>query len=82
DYTVQFKLSTGNSAFPTVLADAPGMMVSPSAFKANPSEIGLKPVGTGPFKFSEWIRNSRLVFVKNRDYWRLGKPYLDSIVLR
>jgi peptide/nickel transport system substrate-binding protein len=82
DLTVEFKLKVANAAFPTVLADAPGIMVSPTAFRGNPSEIGLKPVGTGPFKYSEWVRNSRMVFVRNPDYWIAGKPYLDSVVLR
>lgn len=82
DLTVEFKLNVPNAAFLTVLADAPGIMVSPTAFRSNPSEIGLKPVGTGPFKYSEWVRNSRMVFVRNPDYWVAGKPYLDSVVLR
>lgn len=80
--TVAFTLDQPNAAFLAVLSDAAGIMVSPTAFKTNPKEIGLKPVGTGPFKFSEWVRNSRMVYVRNPDYWQSGKPYLDSIVLR
>src|SRR3546814_16560882 len=38
------------------------------------------PVGTGPFKFKEWKKGSHIVLVRNPDYWRKGKPYLDKIV--
>lgn len=79
---VEFVLETPNAAFPTILADAPGIMVSPAAFKADPKTIGTNPVGTGPFKFVEWIRGSRFVMARNSDYWRPGLPYLDQVVLR
>jgi peptide/nickel transport system substrate-binding protein len=82
EMTVEFRLQFANAAFPTVLADVPGTMVSPTAFRANPSEIGLKPVGTGPFKFKEWIRNSRLIYVRNSNYWKPGRPYLDQVIFR
>jgi ABC-type transport system substrate-binding protein len=39
-------------------------------------------VGTGPFKFVEWVRNSRFVVERNPDYWQKGKPYLDRVVFR
>jgi len=41
-----------------------------------------KPVGTGPFMFKEWNRGSHLVFDKNPDYWRHGRPYFDRLVIR
>jgi peptide/nickel transport system substrate-binding protein len=80
--TVEITLKVPNAAMPTILADAPGIMVSPTAFKADPQGVGLKPVGTGPFKFVEWVRNSRFVVERNPDYWQKGKPYLDRVVFR
>ena len=35
--------------------------------------------GTGPFKFVEYIPNTRLVLERYADYWDTGKPYLDRI---
>jgi peptide/nickel transport system substrate-binding protein len=80
--TVEIVLAAPNAALPTMLADAPGIMVSPTAFKADPQGVGTKPVGTGPFKFVEWVRNSRYVVERNPDYWQKGKPYLDKLVFR
>jgi peptide/nickel transport system substrate-binding protein len=38
-----------------------------------------KPVGTGPFKFTEWARGDRIVLDRNEKYWAPGQPYLDRI---
>jgi peptide/nickel transport system substrate-binding protein len=40
-----------------------------------------KPIGTGPFKFSEWVRDEKLVVVRNDDYWK-GKPELKKVTFR
>ncbi len=36
-------------------------------------------IGTGPFRFVEFVPNSILVLEKNPDYWLEGRPYLDGI---
>jgi peptide/nickel transport system substrate-binding protein len=38
-----------------------------------------KPIGTGPFKVVDFKRNESIKLVKNPDYWKKGKPYLDAI---
>jgi len=41
------------------------------------------PVGTGPFKFKMWNEGSKLVFVKNENYFEFENgnrlPYLDAV---
>lgn len=42
------------------------------------------PVGTGPFKFNFWIENTRLVLLKNENYFEKDDagnplPYLDAV---
>jgi peptide/nickel transport system substrate-binding protein len=39
-------------------------------------------VGTGPFKFKEWVRGSHIMLERNPDYWKPGKPYLDRIIFK
>lgn len=40
------------------------------------------PVGTGPFKFKEWVRGSQVALVKNERYFKRGLPALDQVVFR
>jgi peptide/nickel transport system substrate-binding protein len=44
-------------------------------------------IGTGPFKFQEWVPNDHLTVTKNTSYWQKDKdgnalPYLDQITFR
>jgi len=39
-------------------------------------------IGTGPFKLDKYIPNDRAEFVAFKDYWEVGKPYLDRYVMR
>ena len=39
-------------------------------------------VGTGPFRFVEFVPNSHLLLEKNEDYWLEGRPYLDAVEIQ
>ncbi|TKJ24831.1 ABC transporter substrate-binding protein [Blastococcus sp. CCUG 61487] len=82
DLTVTYTLAQTNAAFPDLLVGASGWPFSPTAAAAAGPDAGANPVGTGPFKFVEWQRDSRLVVEKNENYWQEDKPYLDEIVFR
>src|SRR5262245_815686 len=43
-------------------------MLDPKA-AGDPAAHGLKPVGTGPFRFVEFLPNNRVVLIRNEDYW-------------
>jgi peptide/nickel transport system substrate-binding protein len=40
------------------------------------------PVGTGPFKLTEWVPGDHFTMSKNTAYWNPGRPYLDKLVFR
>src|SRR3954454_22891856 len=42
-------------------------------------EMRQHPIGTGPFKFVEVKPNEYIKLVKNPDYWKKDRPYLDGI---
>jgi peptide/nickel transport system substrate-binding protein len=37
------------------------------------------PIGTGPFKFVEFKPNESIKVMRNPDYWKPDRPYLDGI---
>ena len=43
------------------------------------AEMRRHPIGTGPFKFVEFKPNEHIKVVRNPDYWKPGRPYLDGI---
>ncbi len=82
ELTVTYNLTQPNAAFSSVLTGSPGWPFSPTAAAAAGEDAGSNPVGTGPFKFVSWQRDSNLVVEKNEDYWQEGLPYLDGITFR
>ena len=42
----------------------------------------LKPIGTGPFKFVEWVKGSHIRLEKNPKYFKKGKPFLDGVIFK
>ena len=39
------------------------------------------PIGTGPYKFKEWVAGQKIVLVSNDDYFE-GRPYIDGRITR
>jgi peptide/nickel transport system substrate-binding protein len=47
----------------------------------SPTEFLQRPIGTGPFKFKEFVPNSHVTLVANEEYFE-GRPHLDAIVFK
>ncbi|MFA7404086.1 MAG: peptide-binding protein [Pelobacteraceae bacterium] len=45
------------------------------------SPLARKPVGTGPYRFKEWISGQKIVLEANEDYFE-GRPYIDRYIYR
>jgi peptide/nickel transport system substrate-binding protein len=82
EYTVVYNLTETNASFPDALITAAGWPFSPTAAAAAGPDAGANPVGTGPFVFDSWQRDSKLVVKKNPNYWQSGLPHLDEITFR
>lgn len=48
--------------------------------KTNPANM--QPVGTGPFKFKQFVKGDHIELVRNDSYYRAGLPYLDRLIMR
>ena len=44
-----------------------------------PQTMRQHPIGTGPFKFVSYKPNESIKLVRNPNYWKQGRPYLDGI---
>lgn len=44
--------------------------------------VGFEPVGAGPFVLERWVRDDRMVLVRNENYWNAPLPMLDELIFR
>ena len=86
-HTVEMRLSQPFSAFllSFMASSAPMMpahIYEGTDFRTNP--YNLKPIGTGPFKFKEWVSGDHQTLVRNDDYWNksAGGPYVDEVIIK
>jgi peptide/nickel transport system substrate-binding protein len=76
DYEVTFHLKQPQPALLALLASG-WSPVYPCHVPAR--EMRQHPIGTGPFKFVEYKPNEYIKVVRNPDYWKPERPYLDGI---
>lgn len=77
--TVAIKLSRPDATFLHVMAINFSSIVPKEVVEEFGEDFGKNPVGTGAFELSEWTLGQRLVFSRNKDYWKPGLPNLDQI---
>lgn len=78
DHTVVLKLKEPHSPLLASLSSGWGAIL-PKGLIDGGHDFAAQPVGTGPFKLKEWVRDSRIVLVKNGAYWMQGLPKLDQV---
>src|SRR5947209_4770079 len=79
--TVRVVLKQPFGAFLFIMAHSAGAIVSPSAHQKWGKDLALHPVGTGPFKFVEWMKGDRVTMERHDGYWG-GAPNLDRVVVK
>lgn len=73
-HTVRFTLDGPNADFPVHLGVFQ-MFIVPDGH----TDFNGDPIGTGPFAIKEFKPGIRSLAVRNENYWREGKPYLDEL---
>ncbi|MCF2650135.1 ABC transporter substrate-binding protein [Niallia circulans] len=83
DYTVNFIMKTKDPVIITKLAGYGAVIVPPKYIEEKGDEFfNNNPVGTGPFKLTEYESNNKVVLEKNPDYWQAELPKLDKVTFR
>ena len=79
DYTARIITQPNWGGLPEALA-AFGEMVNQKAIEENDPK--LMPIGTGPFRFVEWVKDDFISLERWDKYFKSNQPYLDSVVFR
>jgi len=75
--TVQITLAQPNGALPFNLAWGDAVIVAPESIDA----IKQAPVGTGPFRFEEWVQGDRIELARYAEYWGAA-PALEAATFK
>ena len=78
DSTVVITLKQADASFLTNLTSPATVIINPDAVQQN-GDLTRTADGTGPFRFKEYVPNTRVVLERNPEYWESGKPYVDGI---
>lgn len=80
-YTVKLKLTAPNALLMICGRGLGGFAIVPhEAVEKLGEDFALKPVGSGPFEFVEYLPDEHVVLQRNEDYWK--KPLLDKVVFK
>lgn len=76
-HTVVFNMKSKNRYFvPEALI---ATKIVPSNVHYTPATWSQRLIGTGPFKFVEWVHGQKVVLERNDHYWQKGLPYLGGV---
>lgn len=79
DKTVIFKLTRPDATFLHLMAINFGYVVPKEEVEKAGANWGKQPIGTGAFKFVEWVPGQSIKLERNKDYYKANTPYLDNI---
>ena len=85
DHTVKFTLNSVDAAFIQNMAmhfaSIESAEYADKLLKAgNPSDINQKPIGTGPFVFKSYQKDSNIRYTGNKDYWKPEDVKIDNLI--
>jgi len=84
-HTVTFELNNVDAAFVQNLAMSFASVQSAEYAsqllkQGKAADLNLKPIGTGPFVFKRYQKDSQIRYTGNRDYWKPEDVKLDNLI--
>jgi len=80
-YTLQITLSQPYAPFISILGMAQAQVVPREEVERLGAAFGRRPVGTGPFRFVNWVAGEEITLEANEEYYE-GRPFLDRLHYR
>lgn len=81
EYTLEFTTTSVAPTLSTYLSIMAPMVPVKYIEQVGAEEFGRHPIGTGPYKFVEWVPGERIVLEANEDYY-LGAPAIETVIFR
>lgn len=82
EYTVNVITKVPDPLLPARLASWGGQIIPKQYFeKVGTDEFNRKPVGTGPLKFVEWVKDDHATFEANKEWWG-GKIDFEKVTFK
>jgi peptide/nickel transport system substrate-binding protein len=78
DTTLRITLKDVDALFLIHLAEGDASMLPMKGYENAKSN----PIGTGPFKFVNWVKGDRVELARFDGYWNPELPYLDKVTFR
>jgi peptide/nickel transport system substrate-binding protein len=75
--TVAITVKQPDATLISQLSDRAGMMLAP---KASASEVGAKPICSGPYKFVQRVQQDRIVLERFEQYWNKQAYHFDKVI--
>src|SRR5205085_9294666 len=48
----------------------------------DPATLATKPIGTGPYKLTEYVQNDHVTLLRNGDFYDKNIPYIDTMAVK
>lgn len=89
-YTIRVNMTESYGIFIRAMSLMEFGMLSPKVASMAVEDVGLHPIGSGPFKFKEWVTQDHIALERFPDYkWgpappfdHLGPAYLDTVTFK
>ena len=81
-YEVELTLGAPHAPLLALLASLRGSAIAPRRWMQSAGAAArTSAMGSGPFKIAEYVPGSHVRYVRHREYWEQGLPYLDEVRL-